>query len=299
MSDKDCFPGPIMSEVSGTDFIKYHGLGNDFILIDARSSSMKSMMSAEEAAKVCSRNFGVGADGVIFAMEGSEGCDYSMRMYNSDGSTCEMCGNGIRCMAKFLMELEGKKLGEEFTRSIHTLAGPIVPTVKTNGLVKVDMGFPIFTGKDVPCTLTPTEGDKIVKSPMDISGKTYEVTAVSMGNPHSVVFVDSLDNMNPSFEEVGPLFESAPEFPAKVNAEFVEVYSPKHVRMKVWERGAGPTLACGTGACAVCIAGVLTGYTERNCKVSLPGGDLQILWREDGKVFMTGPAEEVFRGTLS
>ena len=259
-------------------------------------------MTPEEAVRICDRNFGIGGDGIIFALPGSNGCDYTMRMFNSDGTEPQMCGNGIRCMAKFLQEIEGKSgpLLEELTYTIHTLAGTIVATITIDGLVCVDMGEPILTASQVPCTLAPTREDRAVDSTIVIGGKEYLQTAVSMGNPHGIIYVDKIKAMDPPFETVGPLAEAHEAWPEKVNAEFIEVYARDHVRMMVWERGAGPTLACGTGACAVCVAGVLTGRTDRNCKVTLPGGDLQIHWDEHtNKLFMTGPAVETFRGTLA
>jgi diaminopimelate epimerase len=179
------------------------------------------------------------------------------------------------------------------------LAGTIVPTINKDGLVCVDMGEPVLKASDVPCTLSPTTGEAAVDAPIVLGHTTYMQTAVSMGNPHSVIFVDSLDGMDPPFETVGPLAEAHEAWPSKANAEFVEVYTRSHVRVMVWERGAGPTFACGTGACAVCVAGVLTGRTDRDVKVTLPGGELQIRWDADSnKVFMTGPAVETFRGSV-
>lgn len=279
-------------------FKKYHGLGNDFVLVDNRESE-EPCMSPEEASTMCDRNFGVGADGVIFALASKAGANYRMRIYNSDGSEPEMCGNGIRCMAKFLQELEGKS-GSGVTYNIDTLAGAIVPEIHENGQVTVDMGCPILEGAAVPTTITPTrQGDKVVNAPVEIAQRLWEVTCVSMGNPHAVVFVDDLDSLD--FEVLGPLFESDPAFPARVNTEFVEVLSPSHLKMKVWERGAGPTLACGTGACALTVAAILAGKTtERTCTVSLPGGDLVIEWREENnRCYMTGPATAVFSGVYA
>jgi diaminopimelate epimerase len=194
---------------------------------------------------------------------------------------------------------------------IWTKAGEIVPTIRSDGLITVDMGRPILQAKDVPTTLIPGTGVEIaeaktgspagraISSPLSALGKTYSATAVSMGNPHCVIFVDSFAAMDPPFSTIGPVIEAHPTFPQKVNAEFVEVLSRSHVNMKVWERGAGPTLACGTGACATVVAGVLTGRTDRRCKVTLPGGDLLIHWDETSdKIFMTGPAEATFEGTL-
>jgi len=245
------------------------------------------------------RNFGIGGDGIIFALKGINSCDYTMRIYNSDGSEPQMCGNGIRCMAKFLQSIEGRSK-EEVQYKIWTNAGVIIPIVSAEGSITVDMGQPILNPKEVPTLLGPTINGAAVDAEIIVANKIYKTTAVSMGNPHSVVFVDDLEKMSPPFATVGPLFESNEAFPQRVNAEFVQVLSRNHLKMKVWERGAGPTLACGTGACAVVVAGVLSNRSDRDCIVSLPGGDLQIKWDvKDNKIYMTGPAEEVFKGTLS
>ena len=282
-------------------FSKYHGLGNDFVLVDARSGDAPPMTPAEAEA-MCDRNFGVGADGVIFVLPptavqgGSADQQYGMRIYNSDGSEPEMCGNGIRCMARYVAaELESKGAGDAATYSISTLAGPIVPELLPDGQIKVDMGEPILNGADVPTTIAGDADGRVVEQPISVAGKEWKVSCVSMGNPHAIVFVDDLDAVD--LATVGPLFESHPAFPAKTNTEFVQVLSRTHLKMKVWERGAGPTLACGTGACALAVAAVLAGKADRACTVTLPGGDLQIEWREsDNRIFMTGPAEPTFRG---
>ncbi|CAN0049445.1 unnamed protein product [Ectocarpus fasciculatus] len=218
--------------------------------------------------------------------------DYSMRIINSDGSEPEMCGNGIRCMARFLADLEGKKKAEY---KIHTLAGTIIPVAREDGLVTVDMGKPELNGPKVPSTL-PTNADGVVlKEPIKVDGKDWEVTCVSMGNPHAVVFVPDVAALD--LPTIGPKFETHPSFPAKINTEFVQVLNRGHVKMVVWERGCGITQACGTGACALVVASVLAGLADRKCTVTLPGGDLLIEWREsDGKVYMTGPAELAFQG---
>ena len=246
---------------------------------------------------MCDRNFGVGADGVIFVLPpDTEESKVRMRIYNSDGSEPEMCGNGIRCMARYVAaELESKGAGDAATYSISTLAGPIVPELLPDGQIKVDMGEPILNGADVPTTIAGDADGRVVEQPISVAGKEWKVSCVSMGNPHAIVFVDDLDAVD--LAAVGPLFESHPAFPAKTNTEFVQVLSRTHLKMKVWERGAGPTLACGTGACALAVAAVLAGKADRACTVTLPGGDLQIEWREaDNRIFMTGPAEPTFRG---
>mmetsp|Transcript_36966 Transcript_36966/g.115787 ORF Transcript_36966/g.115787 Transcript_36966/m.115787 type:complete len:315 (-) Transcript_36966:262-1206(-) len=277
-------------------FSKYQGLGNDFLLVDNRGAD-EPLLTPEQSEALCDRHFGVGGDGVIFAMPGREGCDYTMRIYNSDGSEPEMCGNGIRCMAKFLQELDGTA-GDEKVYTIWTLAGRIIPTVSKDGQVTVDMGEPELRGPEVPTTLEPTRDDgSVVAAPMVAplpGGKDWKVTCISMGNPHCITFVDDVDALD--LAAVGPQFETHPAFPARINTEFVQVLSPTHLKMKVWERGAGPTLACGTGACALHAAAVLEGHAERKATVTLPGGDLIIEWLEDNRLMMTGPADLVFAG---
>ncbi len=275
------------------EFSKYHGLGNDFILIDNRHSS-EPLVSAEEAIKMCDRHFGIGADGVIFALPGQDGTDYTMRIYNSDGSEPEMCGNGIRCLAQFIADRTGK---EQINKSfrIHTLAGVISPQLEGNGQVRVDMGVPQLTAAEIPTTLcSPT--DKVIDRPLEVAGLSWLVTCVSMGNPHCITFVENSDNID--LAQIGPQFEHHPAFPQRTNTEFIQIVRPDYIKMRVWERGAGITLACGTGACASVVAGVLNGKCDRLCTVELPGGCLQIEWSErDGRVYMTGAAEHVFTGT--
>ncbi|MEH1867462.1 MAG: diaminopimelate epimerase [Nostoc sp.] len=289
------------------EFTKYHGLGNDFILIDNRSSSLP-VLTPEQAIQLCDRHFGIGADGVIFALPGENGTDYTMRIFNSDGSEPEMCGNGIRCLAGFLADLEklgtrdlGLGTGEESSQSsityrIHTLGGVMIPQILPNGLVKVDMGLPRLLAGEIPTTLAPAE-EKVISQPLEVVGKTWEVTCVSMGNPHCITFVEDVAAIE--LESIGPKFEHHPAFPQRINTEFIQVVRPNYLKMRVWERGAGITLACGTGACASLVAGVLTGKCDRTATVELPGGPLQIEWSEiDQRVYMTGPAQKVFTGKL-
>ncbi len=273
-------------------FTKYHGLGNDFILVDNRNSSTP-LVSPDEAVKMCDRHFGIGADGVIFALPGDENSDYTMRIFNSDGSEPQMCGNGIRCLARFIASLEGNEtVGKSYR--IQTLAGIIIPRLEAQGQVKVDMGTPFLLGKEIPTTLGKVE-DKVVNQPLDVDGQSWLVTCVSMGNPHCITFVDNVAAI--ALETIGPKFEHHPVFPERTNTEFIEVIRPDYLKMRVWERGAGITLACGTGACASVVAGVLTGNCDRRCTVELPGGCLTIEWSaEDGRLYMTGPAEAVFKG---
>ena len=288
------------------DIAKYEGLGNDFILIDARSSSSPTL-TAEQSAKLCNRNFSVGADGVIFALSAPPDSDYdfSMRIYNSDGSEPEMCGNGIRCLAAFLRDIgENSKT----TYKINTLAGPIIPEMNADGGVTVDMGEPILKASAVPTTLQPNaDEESVVEQTLSCNGKEWKISAVSMGNPHALFFVNDLEK-DIDFEKDGPALEKHAAFPAKTNVEFVQVLSDNHLKMKVWERGAGPTLACGTGTCALVVAAIRAGKIPRpsaegvdgRVRVTLPGGDLFIEWREsNNKVYMTGPANLSFTGVAT
>ncbi|MCC5654333.1 diaminopimelate epimerase [Nostoc sp. XA013] len=276
------------------EFTKYHGLGNDFILIDNRSSS-EPVVTPDKAIKLCDRHFGIGADGVIFALPGENGTDYTMRIFNSDGSEPEMCGNGIRCLAGFLADLEGESRNKDLYR-IHTLGGVMTPQLLSNGQVKVDMGLPRLLAGEIPTTLTPNE-EKVISQPLEVAGQTWDVTCVNMGNPHCITFVEDVAAIE--LESIGPKFEHHPVFPQRINTEFIQVVRSDYLKMRVWERGAGITLACGTGACASLVAGVLTEKCDRTATIELPGGSLQIEWSEiDQRVYMTGPAERVFTGKL-
>ncbi|KAL6501443.1 hypothetical protein OROGR_026576 [Orobanche gracilis] len=261
-------------------FVKYHGLGNDFILVD-NLDSMEPKITPEQAVKLCDRNFGIGADGVIFAMPGINGTDYTMRIFNSDGSEPEMCGNGVRCFARFIAQLENLNGKQSFT--VHTGAGLIVPEIQEDGKVRVDMGEPILKASDVPSKLSPNKDQSVVKAKLEVDGSIWNVTCVSMGNPHCVTFSTetskNLEVNELNLAEIGPKFEHHMVFPARTNT--------------------GATLACGTGACAVVVAAVLEGRSGRKCRVDLPGGPLDIEWREDDNhIYMTGPAEVVFYGSV-
>ena len=273
-------------------FEKYHGLGNDFILLDNRHSH-EPLLTSEQAQQICDRNFGVGADGVIFLLPGQDDSDYTMRIFNSDGSEPEMCGNGIRCLAQFAAQLDGQ---EQVTYRIHTLAGVITPERQGDGRVKVNMGEPRLLAGQIPTTLK-AESEKVVDVPLTVGDRTWQVTTVSMGNPHCIVFVDDVASV--PLEQLGPEFEHHAQFPQRINTEFIEVTQGNYVKMRVWERGAGATLACGTGACASVVAGVLTGRCDPCTTVELPGGNLEIDWSTGGVVYMTGPASFVFSGTLN
>ncbi|MBD2342780.1 diaminopimelate epimerase [Anabaena subtropica] len=276
------------------EFTKYHGLGNDFILIDNRSAKTPAI-TPEQAVQWCDRHFGIGADGVIFALPGENGTDYTMRIFNSDGSEPEMCGNGIRCLAAFLADLEGMSRSKD-TYRIHTLAGVITPQLTPDGQIKVDMGLPRLLAGEIPTNLAAVDA-KVVNQPLDVEGQTWDVTCVSMGNPHCITFVEDVAAI--PLASIGPKFEHHPAFPQRTNTEFIQVVSRDYLKMRVWERGAGITLACGTGACAALVAAVLTGRSDRLATVELPGGCLEIEWSEtDQRIYMTGPADRVFTGKL-
>jgi diaminopimelate epimerase len=271
-------------------FSKMHGLGNDFIMVDDRERKIPDETLPALSRKVNDRHFGIGGDGLILVRP-SKTADFQMRIINSDGSEAEMCGNGIRCFARFIVERG--MTGANPVR-VDTLAGVMVLDVqRENGEVtgvRVDMGEPRTERPDVPMQ----GSGPALNVPLCVEGREFEVTGVSMGNPHAVTFVDSLEDF--PFEHFGPLIERHEMFPAKTNVHFVEQTGPDDLAVKVWERGAGPTLACGTGACAICVAANLTGRAGRAVTVHLPGGPLQIEWAEDNHLFMTGPAAFVFDG---
>lgn len=277
-------------------FAKMEGIGNDFVLLDDMDGALGAMGYPELARKLCDRRFGVGADGIIMALP-SETCDIGFRIFNSDGSEAEMCGNGMRCFAAFVND-RGLLSGTRFT--VETKAGTIVPEIieaTQNGVTRVcvDMGEPILFPRKIPFDV---DGDRAVSVPVTADGREYAVTAVSMGNPHAVIVVDRLTGDEPT--EFGPSLEVHPLFPEKTNVEFVEVVSPSEVKMRVWERGAGETLACGTGACATAVATHLLGLTGREVTVGLKGGDLAIAWNEaDNHILKTGPARLVYEGRIS
>ena len=275
-------------------FVKYHGLGNDFILVDNRQQP-EPIITPEQAILWCDRHFGIGADGVIFALPGQADTDYTMRIFNSDGSEPEMCGNGIRCLARFIADLEGASAKEIYR--IHTLAGVIIPKLEANGQVMVDMGCPRLLAAEIPTTLAAAD-QQVINRPIEVAGKSWQVTCVSMGNPHCITFVEDVAAI--PLEAIGPKFEHHPTFPQRTNTEFIEVVSRDYLKMRVWERGAGITLACGTGACAALAAGVLNDLCDRRATVELPGGCLEIEWSAvDQRLYMTGPAQQVFSGTTA
>ena len=277
-------------------FTKMEGLGNDYVYINCFKEEVEN--PEKLAVKLSDRHFGIGSDGLIL-IKPSEIADFKMDMYNADGSRSEMCGNGIRCVGKYVYDYA---LTDKKEISVETLAG--IKYLKLNvenekvSSVKVNMGAPILKPELIPVNLSDKNLDIAVQVPITVEGKVYKTTCVSMGNPHSVVFVDDTDSF--PLEEVGPLFENHEMFPNRINAEFVQVTDRKHVKMRVWERGTGETLACGTGACATAVACILNGKTDDEVTVSLLGGDLVINWdREENIVYMTGPATTVFDGDIN
>ena len=278
-------------------FTKMEGLGNDYVYIDCTKQDIKN---ASNLAKIISdRHFGVGSDGLIL-IKSSKKADFRMQMFNSDGTEAEMCGNGIRCVGKYVYD---KGLTDKTTLKIETLAGIKVLNLNVEDgkvkTVKVDMGEPILDYKLIPAkdgkVYKSKDGIKFYKVNINIEGDLKELTCVSMGNPHGIDFANNIEKLK--IEKFGPIIEVDEHFPNKVNAEFIEILDKHNIKMRVWERGAGETLACGTGACASVVASFLNGYTERNVTVELLGGKLEIEWnKEDNHVYMTGPAETVFEG---
>lgn len=273
-------------------FTKMQGLGNDYVYVNCMEQMVED--AAETARRVSDRHFGIGSDGLILICP-SDKADFEMRMYNADGSRGEMCGNGIRCVGKYVYDYG---LTDKTSLSVETLGGikHLFLEVEDGkvSLVKVDMGPAILEPEKIPVT---AEGSRVVDEPLQVDGKTFRMTCVSMGNPHAVIYVDDVQGMD--LEKTGPSFENHERFPNRINTEFAHVLDRNTVEMRVWERGSGETLACGTGACAVAVASILNGYTEDQVTVRLLGGDLKIEWdRETNKVYMTGPAEVVFDGEI-
>lgn len=272
-------------------FTKVQGLGNDFILVNGFPEKAEQKDLTRLAVEMCDRRFGIGADGLVFLLP-SKAADVKMRIFNSDGSEAEMCGNVIRCAAKYLYE---RNIVTNRKIRVETLAGIILPEIiLENGLVKkvrVDMGKPRLDRAEIPMKGPP---GNVINEPLEAGGSVYRITAVSMGNPHCIIFTGNVKGVNLS--TTGPLIENHSSFPRRTNVEFVQVLNKKEVIMRVWERGAGETLACGTGACATAVACVLNGLTGRKITVKLKGGDLFIEWADDNQIYMTGPAEEVFTG---
>jgi diaminopimelate epimerase len=273
-------------------FTKMHGIGNDYVYVDCTKEPLEN---PEEVARLVSdRHKGIGSDGLIL-IKPSDEADFEMAMYNADGSYGKMCGNGIRCVAKYVYDN-----GLTDKTELRVISGGAVKYLKLtveNGKVsqvRVNMGEPVLRPELVPVL---GEGDCLVSEPILVDGETYKMTCVSMGNPHAVVFMEDVKNLK--IEALGPKFEHHERFPDRVNTEFVRVMDRNNLEMRVWERGSGETMACGTGACATAVAAILNSYTDREVNVHLLGGDLRIFWsEEDNCVYMTGPAATVFRGEI-
>lgn len=275
-------------------FTKMHGIGNDYVYVNCFKEVVKD--PAAVAKFVSDRHFGIGADGLIL-IKPSDIADCEMDMYNLDGSQGAMCGNGIRCVAKYVFDYG---IVNKTSISIATRSGIkyLDLSVKDGrvSMVKVNMGSPILTASQIPVVSSKEE---VIDEPLEVDGTTYRITAVSMGNPHAIVYMDDVDSLE--IDKIGPAFENHIAFPDRVNTEFVKVIDPHTVQMRVWERGSGETLACGTGACAVAVASILNGLTDgsRPVTVKLLGGNLQIFWdRQENLVYMTGPASTVFDGEI-
>lgn len=273
-------------------FTKMQGIGNDYVYVNCLKEKIDN--PPEVAKMVSDRHFGIGSDGLIM-INPSDKADFEMEMYNADGSRSEMCGNGIRCVAKYVYDYG---LTDKTSISVETLAGiKYLDLTVWDGkvsLVKVNMGSPVLKAEDIPVV---SEKEQVIDEPIIIEGTAYRMTAVSMGNPHAVVYVEDVKGLE--IEKIGPLFENHKRFPRRVNTEFVHVIDDRTVEIRVWERGSGETLACGTGACAVAVACILNGLTQEEVTVKLLGGDLIIWWnREENKVYMTGPAKVVYDGEI-
>jgi diaminopimelate epimerase len=292
------------------EFTKMHGLGNDFVLIDCRDKAVSGRLPSigDFSRKICHRRFGIGADQVLLLYP-SETADFKMKIFNSDGSEVEMCGNGIRCFAKYIWD---RKISGGQTLSIETAAGIIRPE-RRGEMVRVDMGEPVLEPGKIPVKIVESlkfkvqgqqgntsrpasQVSRVIDFPLKIEDREFKITCVSMGNPHAVTFVGDVG----SFEvgRYGPAIENHAMFPNRINVEFIQVLGPDRLKMRVWERGAGETMACGTGASAAAVAANLNRFTGKKVTVSLLGGDLEIEWGGDNHVYMTGPAEEVFEGRM-
>ena len=273
-------------------FTKMHGLGNDYVYVNCFEEKIDNPPAV--ARYVSDRHFGIGSDGLIM-INPSKVADFEMEMYNADGSRGEMCGNGIRCVAKYVYDYG---LTDKTQISVETLGGIkyLDLTVEDGkvALVKVDMGKPELKAELIPIV---SDNEQVLDEPIEVDGKEYRMTGVSMGNPHTVIYVDDVKNLD--LETIGPKFENHERFPKRINTEFVRCIDRHTVEMRVWERGSGETLACGTGACAVAVASILNNLTDTQVTVKLLGGDLQIEWdKEKDRVFMTGPAKVVFDGVI-
>ncbi len=274
-------------------FTKMEGCGNDYIYISGYSQKFAAEEKTAFIRKVSDRHFGIGSDGVIF-INPSAIADFEMEMYNADGSRSEMCGNGIRCVAKYVYDKKMIDREEMTIESVGKIKG--ITVYPKDGLVervRVDMGEPILDAKQIPVV---ADKEPVVDEPINVQGKEYRMTCVSMGNPHAVVFLDP-DPL--AIESIGPFFENHERFPRRTNTEFVKILDRNNVRMRVWERGTGETLACGTGCCATAVACILNGLTDEKVTVHVLGGEVEVEWNQNtNRVYMTGPATTVFEGTI-
>jgi diaminopimelate epimerase len=276
-------------------FTKMHGLGNDFVVVDAQYDVLDENACSSVAAAACDRHFGIGADGLILVLP-SERADFRMQIFNADGSEADLCGNGIRCFAKYVYD---RRMTARSEITVETARGicPLRVAVR-EGLVesvRVDMGEPLFVRRDIPIN-GPGDAEALHEQ-LEVAGARFEATCLAVGNPNCVIFVDDVESF--PVERIGPQLERHPSFPRRTNVEFVEVRTAGKLRMRVWERGVGPTLACGSGACASLAAAARTGRTGRRANVQLDGGDLLIEWESDNHLYMTGPATTVFSGDYS
>jgi diaminopimelate epimerase len=271
-------------------FTKMHGLGNDFIVIDCRDEAVSRRLApiGEISKRLCHRRFGIGADQVLL-LHNSDRADFGMRIFNADGSEVEMCGNGIRCVAKYIWD---RGFSYKDALDVETVAGIIRPE-KSGDLVRVDMGEPVLEGRKIPVN----HDGQVKDFPLKIGDREFKITCVSMGNPHAVIAVEDAARFDVA--KYGPLIEHDGFFPKRTNVEFIHVIDRGRIRMRVWERGAGETMACGTGASAAAVAANLKGLADRRVAVVLNGGELLIEWREDNHVYMVGPAVEVFEGSVN
>ena len=276
-------------------FTKMHGCGNDYVYINGISQDIQADIKPDMVRALSDRHFGIGGDGVIF-INSSDIADFEMEMWNADGTRAEMCGNGIRCVAKYVYDygLTDKDVVDicSFDKVKH-----IILTIKDGKAVeaRVDMGEPILVPSEIPTTAIGV--DKVIKYPIDVNGQVVDVTCVSMGNPHAIVYVDNVEDLE--IEKIGPFIENHSFFPKRTNVEFVQNIDKNHISMRVWERGTGETLACGTGCCALTVAGVLNGLTDREVEIQVLGGKINVKWDEtDNHVYMTGPATTVFDGEI-
>ena len=280
--------------VKNMKFTKMHGCGNDYVYVNGFVEKIELEKKPELVRTLSDRHFGIGGDGVIF-INPSDVADFEMEMYNADGSRSEMCGNGIRCVAKYVsdngltdqIEISIVSFGQIKYLRLSVEDGKVT-------MVRVNMGAPILKASEVPVL---SENEQVIDEDIDVNGKTYKMTCVSMGNPHAIIYMDDVEHL--AIERIGPFIENHKRFPKRTNVEFVKVLDRTHVEMRVWERGTGETLACGTGCCALTVASILNGLTDNSIDVKVLGGHIQVEWdREQNLVYMTGPATTVFSGEI-